>query len=218
MKPKVLMVVDFAPDYRERFFQKLGQECDLTVVAQNPDIGGLTPPIERIGYNYVELPSKIFFGFVWQPGLANLFKKNEWDVFCIGSNLRHFDRLLIFLKNKSYRKKWVWRGQMFGRSASNKFVLKFRKYLLEKAAISLTYNIEERDRLRSFVRGEINTFNNSEVSLQEFREPSFLNTDILNLLFVGRNQPRKKIERLINLAQENEKIRVRLIGPNMDQL
>lgn len=218
MKLKVLMVVDYAPDYREAFFQQLGQKCELTVVAQNLSSNNLKAPLERKNYNYIELPSKKCFGFIWQPGLSYIFKKKDWDIFCIGSSMRHLDRILIFLKNKKYRSKWVWRGQMFGKLSSRKFMFYPRKFLLENSLISLTYNLEERDKLRSFVRSKVDSFNNSEVCIKEFREPSFNNDDTLNLLFVGRNQPRKKLERLIRLAQVNKDINIRLIGPNMEQL
>lgn len=218
MKLKVLMVIDYAPDYREDFFRKLGQRCELTVVAQDLISGGLKSPTERKNYSYVELPSKRYFGFVWQTGLPHLFEEKNWDVFCIGSNMRHVDRIMIFLKNKKHRKKWVWRGQMFGKFSSKKLMFYPRKFLLENSVSSLTYSLEERDSLRSFVSSKVDSFNNSEVCIQDFREPRFNNDDGLNLLFVGRNQPRKKLERLIKIAQTNKNINVRFVGPDMDQL
>nr|WP_290441785.1 MULTISPECIES: glycosyltransferase [unclassified Cobetia] len=62
------------------------------------------------------------------------------------------------------------------------------------------------------------SFNNTEVSKKEFRAGVYSDSKKLKLLFVGRNQERKRLDRLIELAKRLSYIELKLVGPGMDKL
>lgn len=214
----VLLVLDHAPDYRETFFRQLGSMTKLTVVAQPCEPEGLTAPLERKGYEYLEIPTKRVGGMYWQPGLRALTSLREWDVICMGINLRHTARIVTFISLPNTWKKWVWRGHIFGRAESEtiNFV---RGWLLRRSAGCLAYSqIQSNEVVRRFGVNAV-SFNNSEVRACEFRPGSHsLEDHVLKLLFVGRYQPRKRLERLIDLASRRSDIFIRLVGPDMDKI
>jgi|GEM_PF-1640366 len=217
---KVLIVINHAPDYREGFFRKLGALVDLTVIAQPCGSANLTPPDKRIGYEYIELPSANIFGFLWQKGIGNHLKKSKYDVLCIDFNPRMLSSLFFCLTHKKLRDKWVWRGTFFGRNKSA-FIEKLRAFFLPKAKYCLAYSEEIAKHLQSLYGIEARSFNNTEIEVEDFK-PIFSteqkSLEHLNILFVGRNQPRKKLNRLVDLAERHKKARIRLVGPGMDTL
>lgn len=215
---KVLLVVDHAPDYREEFFRELASYCDLTVAAQpcNPD--SLSVPAERIGYHYIELPVLGRHFLRWQVGLISLLKDERWDVRCVDLNIRQASRVLSFFLYPRLRSNWVWRGHIFGRH-NNKFVFWLKRALLKRTHTCLVYSEPQAGRTTEIFGLRAISFNNTEVRQSEFRSPSWKSLQgFLNFLYVGRNQDRKKLTRLIRLAERNRKISVRLIGPGMEQL
>lgn len=217
---RVLMILDHAPDYREAFFRELGTLVALTVVAQPCATDDLTPPATRSGYDYLELPVRRWSGFVWQPGLLELIRNGRWDIVCAGINLRQLSRLLAFVKLPDLRSCWVWRGHVFGQSQS-KILDLTRACLLSRVPACLVYSDGIAAEVRQRYGIEAVSFNNTEVRAGEFRVGKFsrpADTGELRLLFVGRNQARKKLERLINLAGRRNDIRVRLVGPGMETL
>jgi glycosyltransferase involved in cell wall biosynthesis len=216
--PKVLVVLDYAPDYREAFFRELGLETKLTVVAQPCEAEGLTAPPERKHYEYREILAKRIGGIYWQPGLRALASKMDWDVICMGINLRHPARVTAFLSLPSVWSKWVWRGHIFGKTESQ-LINYFRGILLRRAAGCLTYSqVQAEEVLRRFGVNAV-SFNNSEVRVSEFRQGIHAaKRDGLKLLFVGRYQTRKRLERFIDLASRRSDISVRLVGPDMDRI
>ena len=68
----VLLVLDHAPDYRETFFRELALLTRLTVVAQSCEDDGLAAPLERKGYEYIEIPTKRVAGIYWQLGRSGM--------------------------------------------------------------------------------------------------------------------------------------------------
>ena len=216
--PKILMVLDYAPDYREAFFRELGLKAKLTVVAQPCEAESLTAPRVRKNYEYIEIPSKHIGGIYWQPGLRALASKIGWDVICMGINLRHLARVITFLSIPSVWGKWVWRGHIFGKTESQ-LVNYFRGIILRRAAGCLTYSeVQAKEVLLRFGVNAV-SFNNSEVIVSEFRQGVHAaKRDGLNLLFVGRYQTRKRLERLVNLASRRPDISLRFVGPNMDRI
>lgn len=214
---KVLLIIDHAPDYREAFFRELGGKVDLTVVAQPSLSGGLVPPDRRVGYRYIEVPAMRFKGFYWQPGLKKLLHNYNWDVICCDINLRQLARLFLFLKNRKYWDKWVWRGHIFGKNNS-RLLDALRKYMLQQGAGCLTYNgLIARHVIDKYGIDAV-SFNNTLIRSQEFRVGEYGEHQGLRLLFVGRNQPRKKLDRLVGLVNRRSDLRIRLIGPGMDKL
>lgn len=221
-KMKVLMVLEFAPDYREEFLRQLAAQCELTVVAQNCAKGNLTAPKERVGYSYIEIDSNKFLGFYFQPQLKNIIYSEGWDVLSISTNLRYLTRLFLFFTHKKLRNKWVWRGQVISKNSSKLLLKWFRKKLSLKAAFSLTYSNTELEWLTKLNANIVaDTFNNSEASIEEFRKciPFTKNhKNSLNLLFVGTNKPRKKLERFNNILDLFPNMSVRLIGKDIVDL
>lgn len=215
---KVLLVIDHAPDYREQFFRELSSYCDLTVVAQPCALDGLMPPAERVGYNYLELPVYGKRSFRWQSGLIGLFRKGDWDVKCVDLNVRQLSRVVPFIFVSKFRKNWIWRGQIFGRRRSHTLFY-IKKFLLHRAVACLVYNEPSARRLEQEFGVRAVSFNNTEVRKDEFRQPKINNErGPLRLLYVGRNQKRKKLDRLISLVDRRSDVLLRLVGPGMDEL
>jgi glycosyltransferase involved in cell wall biosynthesis len=214
---KVLLIIDHAPDYREAFFRELGENVDLTVAAQPCRAAGLAPPERRAGYRYIEVPARQFKGFYWQPGLKKLLYKENWDVVCFDINLRQLARLFLFVTNRKWWARWVWRGHVFGKNSSG-LLDALRKFMLKHGAACLAYSELIARHVFDRYGIEAVSFNNTQVSKEEFRGGKFNEHPGLRLLFVGRNQPRKNLDRLIHLAKQRPDIRIRLIGPEMKKL
>lgn len=215
---RVLLILDHAPDYREPFLRLLGQEVDLTVIAQPCFSGNLTPPEQRRGYSYKEL-RPFWFGnkFCVQPGVASYLKETSYDVYCVSLNMRHISLLLSFFRNPDLWQRWVWWGQVFGRNQS--FMLKWlRHYALTRSAGCLTYT----EKLAQEVANRFNitaaSFNNTQALSTDFVACEGPEEGPLRFLFVGRCQPRKRLERLVDLAHRRDDVLVRLVGPGMERL
>ena len=190
----------------------------MTVAAQPCQIAGLAPPDMRIGYRYIEVPAKRCNGFYWQLGLKKLLNQETWDVICCDINLRQLARLFLFLENKQYWNRWVWRGLIFGQSKLNVLVM-IRRFLFKRAAGCLVYSEEVARRVKKEYGASAISFNNTEVRRDEFRT-GYFNTENeeLRFVFVGTFKPRKKLERLVRLAQTRTDVRIRIIGPGMEKL
>ena len=207
----VLFIVDHAPDYREEFFRCLGKECNLTVLSHPCDEEGLSAPSIRKNYRYIELPTTKRGPFFFLK--SRMAAISEYDIFCVDFNPRHLWRISFFLKNKSMWNRWLWWGHIYGRS--NNRVLKFiRKQVLKRSAGILTYSKSIARR----VENEINdipviSINNSQSKKEDFITPDWPETKNLHFIFVGRPQERKRLDRIINLAQIYPFTKWRLIGP-----
>lgn len=215
---KVLLVIDYAPDYRESFFRELGKRVDLTVVAQPCGPAGLYPPDDRLNYEYIEVPAKRIGPVYWQPSLRGLVYNGNRDVVCCDINLRHLSRTILFLTCGGWRSRWVWRGHVFGRSNS-KLLDALRGHLLRSGAGCLAYSepVAEEVSKRYDIRAV--SFNNTQVAKDEFIDGAFSDSHAgPRLLYVGRHASRKRLERLVRLAGRRKEVTVRLIGPEMDSL
>lgn len=211
------MILEHAPDYRESFLRELGKHVRLTVVAQPCQPSGLVPPVEREGYHYVELPVRKFRGFVYQPELREAVRSSDWDVICAGFNVRHISRMALFLRSPELHRRWIWWGHIVGRARSWASHV-VRRSLLTRASACLTYTEPQAELVTRLYGVPAYSFNNSEVSVTEFRRAHFDMHEELRFLFVGRNQPRKRLERLVQLARRWDDIHVRFVGSGMETL
>lgn len=214
---KVLLILDHAPDYREIFLRELSKYVDLTVVAQPCERDGLAPPDNRSGYFYAQLPTVRWLGINFQPGLKQLLGREDWDVVCCDLNLRHPTRLFLFLAFRAYRRKWIWRGHIYGKKKSIGLQI-LKKYLLQNGVGCLAYSEPIAARVFSDFGVKSFSFNNTQVGENDFLSGVFEEHSELRFLFVGRNQPRKKLKRLISLVQRHKDLYVRFIGPGMESL
>ncbi|GAB2989252.1 hypothetical protein GCM10027284_02220 [Cyclobacterium sediminis] len=208
---KVLFLIDHAPNYRESFLRELSHLCHLTVLAHSCERDNLTPPIKRIGYNYIELKQtygkKLRFNFE----LPKIIRSIDPDVICVALNPRYPVRIINFLFSISLWSKWIWWGQIFGRS--NNFILdKLRLYLLKKSFGTLVYTDDIANKLSGI---NVVSFNNSQFSSKEFKKLDNIIDNSLKFLFVGRPQKRKNLEYIITLANKNPNFKFRLVGPGM---
>lgn len=216
---RVLLLLEYAPDYREPFLRQLSKVVNLTVVAQpcSSGPGWLVAPRSRSGYTYIELPRRKFFALSLQPGLNRIVNLSNWDIVCAGFNLRHLTRNAIFLLARRHHKHWIWWGQIVGQSNSP-LVHFVRRVLLGSAAASLTYSVPQAELIKALYGIHSVSFNNSETSLSEMRPGHFNEHPDLHFLYVGSNKPRKKLERLIAMANCWSDVHVRLIGLGMDHI
>ena len=212
-----MFVIDHAPDYRESFFQELGSSVILTVVAQPCAPDGLSPPPVRKGYEYIEIMGQKHFGVVWQPGLTRVLHRESWDVICCDLNIRHVSRIVLFLREGRYWNRWVWWGHIFGQNSSM-LVERLRYFLVHRSTGCLAYNEEIAGKARNRYGVDAVSLNNTQVRQADFRTGLFTEHSEIRLLFVGRYQPRKYLERLAELAMRRSDVYVRLVGPGMDAL
>jgi len=208
-KRKVLYILNNAPNYRERFLRLLAKEVDLTVLCFSGKSQNLIMPESRIGYKYIELNDQKFINLN-----INEFVKgnsNKYDVILIGYNLRHPFRMLNLLS----RKRVIAVGLIYGKN-DNYFILLLRRFFLNRSEGVLVYSNYVKERLEKEIKKPIIAFNNTSFSRNDMKfyikeEPK----SKLNLVWVGRYQKRKKIERLIDLADRNDKVNIRIIGPGI---
>lgn len=224
--PRVLMILNNAPDYREPFLRTLAATVDLTVVARPCESDQLTPPVERIGYRYIEIAAKRKWGAVWQPGLGGVVDSEAWDIVCSSINMRDFGRLWVFFRRRQVHRSWIWWGHIFGHTTLPGLEI-VRGMALRRSAGALTFNEGIAADVEARFGIPARSFNNTQVQRADFREPSFPELEpehgtdtpaTLNLLFVGRNQSRKRLDRLVELAKRRREVSVRLVGPGMDTL
>jgi len=232
-RPKVLWLMQYVPHYREGLMRALSEHCDLTVSATPCSDYMLLEPEERKGYRYYEgrgwelnfreLAITRKFGlFRWLPWEYGLVWRNRWDVvFCVEDMhypLRYFMYLQwLFMGHR--RPKWVWWGIFTGKK--DWLVLKLiRRFLINSSDGALPYTEELQRRLIALgcKSEKVVSANNSEVSEGEIRPlPLAPIRTSLNILFVGRYLKHKRIERLINLAERLQFVRIRLIGPGLEK-
>jgi len=214
---KVLMILTWAPDYREDFLREIGRQVDLTVVARPCEPDGLSAPESRSGYKYIEIAAFRCCGFAWQPGLRRWLYSDAWDAVCIAANWRQLSNIFLFFTSPSYWTRWIWWGFFLGRSKSM-FIKFLKKPIIKKAAARLTHGKSIVARLQEEYGIDAISFNNTEIKENEFRVGKFTDHKALHLLFVGSCKPRKQLDRLVKLAMRRMDVHVRLVGPFMEQL
>jgi len=230
--PRVLMILNNAPDYREPFLRDLARSVDLTVVARPCEDDSLSAPDERLGYRYFGISARRFAGFLRQPGLGNLIDGQSWDIICSSINMRDIGRLWAFFRRPRLHSIWIWWGHIFGRTPLPGLEW-LRSVALRRSAGVLAFNEGIAEKVRERYGILSRSFNNTQVRSSEFRNGVFRDGSkvetlcdgeqdggrrILKLLFVGRYQPRKMIERLLDLLFRRDDVVVRLVGPGMESL
>ncbi|MFW5983016.1 MAG: glycosyltransferase [bacterium] len=209
----VLLIINHAPNYRDVFLKELGKWVNLTVVSFRGASAGLRDPENRDGYEYIELPPRKLLGISFQiKELTTL--SGDYDVLILGFDIhRPFRFLNLFRK-----KRIIFSGLIYGKNEDS-FITRFaRKKILSHAEGVLVYSDMVKERLSTEISKPIISFNNTSFSENDIKILPFnFNNDELNLIWVGRYQKRKKVERLVNLARRNPKVNLRLIGPGMKE-
>jgi len=209
-KITVVYIINYAPNYRDVFLQELGKYVDLTVISFNGIHVNLKDPEKRMGYNYIELPQKRFLNISFN---IDEFKEAGgcYDVIIIGYNLRNPFRLLNLVR----RKRVILEGLMYGKN--NNFLIKMaRRFVINFAEGVLVYSNLVKEKLEKEVSKPIISFNNTSFQKADIEIlPLEKNIEKLHILWVGRYQKRKKIERLIHLAEIDDRVKVRLVGPGL---
>lgn len=211
---RVLYFVNYAPNYRDVFLRELGKYVDLTVVSYPGKEANLKDPEERVGYKYIGLKRKRFLKINFNTKEFTL-ANGDYDVVIVGYTLWNPFRMMNLFRKK---KRVIAEGLIYGKS--NNLITKFlRSWYLNAAEGILVYSKMVKDKLEKEVNKDIIVFNNTSFSKNEI-QPIKNNkvAERLNVLWVGRYQPRKKVERLIELAKRNKKVNVRLIGPELNML
>lgn len=209
-RKKVCYIINFAPAYRDVFLSELGKFVDLTVVSFNGITANLKDPEHRTGYKYIELKQKRFLNMSFN---YNEFKmaSGDFDVIIVGYNLRNPFRMLNLIR----KKRVILEGLIYGKN-ENFFIRLMRKFVILFTEGVLVYSNWVKTRLEKEVSKPVISFNNTSYSAKEIKPLPFPQTnDRINIIWVGRYQQRKKIERLAELAEQNKKINVRLIGPGI---
>lgn len=210
---KVLYLINFAPNYRDKFLTELGKYVDLTVTAYPGYEANLVDPEYREGYRFISLKRKKFLGFNFNLDEFTL-ANDEYDVVIVGYTLWNPLRMInLFRRNKRV----ICEGLIYGKS--NSLVTRLmRKIFIEASEGVLVYSKMVMSKLSEETRKPIISFNNTSYSKLEIK-PLFLPqlNGILNVIWVGRYQERKKLERLYDLAKIDKRVRIRLIGPGIKE-
>ncbi|TVR19332.1 MAG: hypothetical protein EA391_00900 [Balneolaceae bacterium] len=207
---RVLLVLDVAPNYRELFLRKLSKKCDLVVLAHCCEKDNLNPPPERKGYTYIELVDK-GFKIRWNFDLQEQIKNFDPDIICVNLNFRYPIRIIDFFLSKFGNKRWLWWGPIFGRS---EILNPFKRFLIKLSDGAVVYTDNIVNKLDNAHANAL-SFHNSQHSADDFKDfPNFVNGKI-NCLFVGRPQPRKRLDLLFEIAKSREDVEIRLAGPQM---
>jgi len=210
---KVLLHLDHAPDYRESFLRKLGEKCELIVVANSCEKDFLIPPSERLGYMYIELCNCVGYKIRLNFELKNIIDSIKPDVICVALNLRYPIRILTFLFYKDLRDRWIWWGQVFGRN-DNAPLVRLKEFLIKRSQGVLVYTKEIATKLKGL---SVLSFNNSQFSENDFlRLPNTIRQGSRNFLFVGRPQSRKRLNLILEFAKKYPYHRFRVVGPEME--
>lgn len=211
---KVLYFINYAPNYRDVFLKELGKHIDLTVVSYEGKEANLKDPEKREGYKYIGLKRKRFLKINFNTKEFTL-ANGDYDVIIVGYTLWNPFRMMNLFRKK---KRVIAEGLIYGKS--NNLITKFlRRWYLNAAEGVLVYSQMVKKRLEKEIDKDIIVFNNTSFSKNEIQPIEHNTIDKrLNILWVGRYQPRKKIERLIELAKRNNKVNIRLIGPDLKML
>lgn len=217
---KVLFILNHAPHYREYFLRKLGQNIDLTVFAKPCSTENLIEPDERKNYKYFEsFSNKVLTKF----GLQLNFKEwkllqENWDIIILSWDLHHVLRYVYFILTRN-KKKIIWMGHIYGTNSS-RWMRILRKSLINKSAGVLTYSeLIEQKLINDGIRVPVKSFNNSEVSETDIKILPFNFIERkLKMLYVGRYQERKRLDRLVDLAKRRKDVEIIIAGNNMENL
>lgn len=212
-KYKVLYIINNAPDYRDKFLSELGKHVNLTVAAYPGAPDNLNDP--EVRYNYTYIPLKRFRVLGVNLNLRELTIANgNYDCIIVGFVLNSPLRLLNVFRKKN---KVVAAGLIYG--TRNGFLVRFlRRFFLNKVSSVLVYTDKVKNSLESEVSSRVVSFNNTYFYSSEITPlvlPSL--QEKLNILWVGRYQKRKKIERLYELARLDLRVNIRIIGPGLSE-
>ncbi|MFC1844178.1 hypothetical protein ACFLZ5_05250 [Thermodesulfobacteriota bacterium] len=223
-KPRVLWLMQYAPHYREELLQNLGESFELTVTAVSPSEYSLIPPENRKGYTYIEKQGLRIGEFWFLNEVPELFGPRVWDAVICTEDMHHPLRYVWYLfwhlTGHRFARRWIWWGHFTGRREW-RILRIFRRFLVNSSSGALTYTEPMKETLIE-TGGDpqkIISSNNSEISREDFDiTPIHEITDSLNLIYVGRNLPHKKVMRLVELAKKIPFLRIRLIGPGMEEI
>lgn len=212
-KYKVLYFINFAPNYRDVFLRELGKFVDLTVVSYAGIEANMKDPEERIGYKYICLRRSQFLKFNFNIKEFTLANGN-YDVIIVGYTLWYPLRMInLFRKNK----RTIAEGLIYGRN-NDAVTRLLRRWYLNAAEGVLVYSQTVKEKLEKEISKPIISFNNTSFTRAEINPlPFHFEENTLHLIWVGRYQPRKKIERLIEIAAKDTRIKLRLIGPGIKE-
>lgn len=223
-RKRVLWLMQVAPHYREDLLRELGQRFQVTVSCVPSNEYALFPPKERCDYKYLEAKRFRIGRFRFLDEFALIFTQGPWDAVICTEDMHFPPRYLWYLcwliagKHKIGR--WVWWGHFMGRR--NWWLLRWlRRVLVNSSCGALTYTEGLRMKLlRDGCRPNlVLSSNNTVVRARDFSITPVPELEGgLKLLYVGRNQDRKKILRLVELADMLPFVSVRLVGPLMEEL
>lgn len=211
---KVLYIINYAPNYRNIFLEEFAKFVDLTVVSFDGSNHHFKNPSQRRGYRYIELYQKRIFNISYNLQ-EFLCGSGDYEVVILGYNLRNPFRLLN-LTRKAYRRV-ILEGIIYGR-ANNFFIAIARRFVISQCESVLVYSELVKQRLKHETNKPIIVFNNTSFSRNDVYALDYCPPDgRLNLLWVGRYQARKKVERLVDLARREKRVSIRLVGPGIRQ-
>lgn len=210
-KPKVLYLINYAPNYRDFFLTELGKFVDLTVTSYRGSEANLKDPNGRRGYKYIPLERRRFFGINFNHQEFTI-ANGDFDVIIVGYTLWNPFRMVNLFRRK---KRVICEGLIYGRN--NDVLTKLlRKIFVNAGEGILVYSEMVKNRLVNETKKPIIVFNNTSYGRRDIK-PVILSpvTEKLNIIWVGRYQERKRVERLHELAKRDSRVVVRLIGPGI---
>src|SRR5690606_32270623 len=161
-KYKVLYLINYAPNYRDKFLSELGKFVDLTVTSYRGEEANLKDPAQRTGYKYIPLKRIKFLGFNFNIKEFTLGNQ-DFDVIIVGFTLWNPFRMInLFRRNKRV----ICEGLIYGRN-NDVFTKVLRKIFTNVGEGILVYSQMVKDRLIKSTKKPIIVFNNTSYSMDE---------------------------------------------------
>lgn len=209
---KVLYHINYAPNYRDKFLTELGKYVDLTVTSYKGIEANLQDPEERIGYKYIPLEKKQFLKFHFNTKEYTLGNE-DYDVIIVGYSMWFLPRMFNLFRRK---KRVICEGLIYGSHKDPITKMLRRIFVNARQEGILVYSEMVKKRLVKETKKPIIVFNNTSYSKSEITPlPLPELKDKLHVIWVGRYQERKKVERLYALAKNDDRVSIRLIGPGI---
>lgn len=180
--PKILIIQNIIPHYRIPLYKFLGTKYHLTVCHSGDPLNS-----DEMNFKNYHIPCRKFWKFRYQENLGRYIEKN--DVIILMFDIQWLSSLKL-LFGKTTKPIILW-GQGLGRSSIGN---KLRKWFCQKAHALLLYHETAKKDFRGCADRKIFVANNTiHVPNSSYNSVSDRNI----ILFVGRLQPRKELEMLV---------------------
>ncbi|HIF9551298.1 TPA: glycosyltransferase [Photobacterium damselae] len=212
---KINILQPCLPKYRIPFFNKLIAEYQtINFYSSKVDHLGVRSAVSDLTSSNVYLDGKeiiLPMGFLFQTHILNKEIYNA-DLLIINGNIRYISNYILIFLCKLYKTKVIWWGQ----AGKGKFTIYVRKLISKLCDGFLLYTDDEKKNY-SNLRIPIEALNNGLDfnSISKFVKKDKETNDIINLIFIGRNSKKSRLNLLIDAVSDirvSDKVKLYIVG------